>query len=410
MTCPSCGVQNPADFLFCLQCGNALTQGSPGIDQGGATRADLMPVEAGTMAMSAPPSMLGGTGGTGGGARLRVEEGSIDEEVIGLDRPLTQIGRRKENDVVSHDTNVSREHAQIRHEDGRYIIEDKNSSNGTIVNDARIEQPYELRPGDVIRIGDAVFVFETEQPDLLETQEGSTMAFDLDSPMTSLGGAPELVPPSLGMHPAGPLTPPPAIMDPSQTAIADGPIFDDEPVPVRPVTPLPSSPRPNVTSAPPPRPAPVAGSTPAPSAGAAASGSTAAALDALRRELGDVGQELGSFSGTLGGLADRVERLERALDAATGDLASIADAIRGPDAAVLKELQGILADVERVNEGPSLDDALGVLEQLSNQPRDIELLLKLSQQASAIETALRIHGRLVAAAPQLRTTLARLTG
>ena len=141
-----------------------------------------------------------------------------------------------------------------------------------------------------------------------------------------------------------------------------------------------------------------------------AGGSTAAALESLRRELSEVGEELGTFSGTLGGLADRVERLERALDAATGDLDSVADAISGPDAAVLMELQGILADIERAADGPSLEDTVKVLEQLASQPRDIELLLKLSQQAGAIESALQIHGRLVAAAPRLRTSLARLTG
>jgi hypothetical protein len=105
-----------------------------------------------------------------------------------------------------------------------------------------------------------------------------------------------------------------------------------------------------------------------------------------------------------------VERLERALDAATGDLDSVADAIRGPDAAVLMELQGILNDIERAADGPRLEEAVKVLEQLSSQPRDIELLLKLSQQAGAIESALQIHGRLIAAAPRLRTSLARLTG
>jgi hypothetical protein len=125
--------------------------------------------------------------------------------------------------------------------------------------------------------------------------------------------------------------------------------------------------------------------------------------------LTEVGQDLTSFSATLGGLADRVERLERALDAATSELASVADAIRGPDAAVLSELQGILADIERTGEGPKLEEALQVLEQLAAHPRDIELLLKLSQQAGAIESALRIHGRLVAAAPSLQATLARLT-
>src|SRR4051794_27369989 len=114
MTCPSCGVQNPADFLFCLQCGNALTQGSPGADQGGATRADMMPVDAGTMAMSSMPLQSNGPGGSGSVAQLRVDQGSVDEPVISLDRPLTVIGRRQGSDVVIHDTNVSRMHAQIK--------------------------------------------------------------------------------------------------------------------------------------------------------------------------------------------------------------------------------------------------------------------------------------------------------
>ena len=140
-----------------------------------------------------------------------------------------------------------------------------------------------------------------------------------------------------------------------------------------------------------------------------AGGSTSAALESLRREIQAVGQDLASFSGTLGGLADRVERLAGALDAATGNLASVADAIRGPDSSVLKELQGIVDEIERGRDGPSLDEAVKVLEQLASQPRDIELLLKLSHQAAAIESALRIHGRMVAAAPRLRSTLARLT-
>jgi hypothetical protein len=211
----------------------------------------------------------------------------------------------------------------------------------------------------------------------------------------------------------------PGPMDSGHTAIQDGLVFEDDYVspPQRPNTAPPADPAPST---------PARSSTPAPASAASnysssggsrssstptpAAGSTAAALESLRRELSEVGQELGTFSGTLGGLVDRVERLERALDAATGDLESVADAIRGPDAAVLIELQGILADIERADDGPQLDEALTVLEQLTAQPRDIELLLKLSQQAGAIESALRIHGRLVAAAPSLRTSLARLTG
>jgi hypothetical protein len=251
------------------------------------------------------------------------------------------------------------------------------------------------------------------------------MAIDLESPMTSLGGIPELIPPGLAPRQPSPLTPPPAIMDPnmdpSRTGFADSLTFEDDvsSPPQRPVTPPPDPIRPARHTPPPasvsppdlrsstPRPS---GSRPAPaSTPVPASRSTASALESLRRELSEVGEELGSFSGTLGGLADRVERLERALDSATGDLDSVADAIRGPDAAVLMELQGILTDIERAADSPALEEAIRVLEQLSAQPRDIELLLKLSQQAGAIESALRIHGRLVAAAPNLRTSLDRLT-
>jgi predicted component of type VI protein secretion system len=400
MTCPSCGAINSADFSFCLQCGHPLAQ-SGHTEMMNETRADMEPMEAGTMAMSPLPATKTSPASSQDSARLRVDQGSVDDQFIGLDRPLTVIGRRQGSDVVIHDTNVSRMHAQIKRDGDRLVIEDTNSSNGTIVNDERIERPCELRSGDVIRIGDAVFVLEMDEADL-DAPEGATMAIDLESPMTSLGPAPELVPPSLGPRQSSPLTPPPAIMDPEpmdsgHTAIQDGLVFEDDYVspPQRPDTPPPVEP---------------AASSPPRSAASSSGGSTSAALDALRRELSDVGQELGTFSGTLGGLVDRVERLERALDAATGDLESVADAIRGPDAAVLIELQGILADIERADDGPKLDDALTVLEQLTAQPRDIELLLKLSQQAGAIETALRIHGRLVAAAPSLRTSLARLTG
>ena len=412
MTCPSCGAINSADFSFCLQCGHPLAQ-SGQTEMMSETRADMAPVEAGTMAMSPLPATMGPTGASTGAARLRVDQGSVDDQFIGLDRPLTVIGRRQGSDVVIHDTNVSRMHAQIKRDGSRLVIEDTNSSNGTIVNDERIERPCELRPGDVIRIGDAVFVLELDDASL-DAPEGSTMAIDLESPMTSLGPAPDLTPPSLAPRQPSPLTPPPAIMDPGHTALSDSLVFEDDlvPPPQRPATPPASTPAPSTPSS-----SAASRSSSSPSSGSRsgastppASGSTMAALDSLRRELIEVGEELGTFSGTLGGLADRVERLERALDTATGDLDSVADAIRGPDAAVLMELQGILADIERAHEGPPLDDAVTVLEQLASQPRDIELLLKLSQQASAIEGALQIHGRLVAAAPRLRTSLARLTG
>ncbi|MGE3912037.1 MAG: FHA domain-containing protein, partial [Chloroflexota bacterium] len=110
---------------------------------GSETRADFAPVEAGTMAMSMPTfdgaPGKGDTQGSGrsSGAQLRVDQGSVDEQVISLDRPITIIGRRQGSDVVIHDTNVSRMHAQIKRDGSRLTIEDAGSANGTLVNDER---------------------------------------------------------------------------------------------------------------------------------------------------------------------------------------------------------------------------------------------------------------------------------
>ncbi|MDP8924212.1 MAG: FHA domain-containing protein, partial [Chloroflexota bacterium] len=97
-------------------------------------------------------------------ARLRAEHGSVDVIEVTLDRSVLDIGRRLTNDIVIHDTNVSRQHARlVRGPDG-YTIEDTQSSNGTFVNDERVFGPRQLRNGDVIRIGDAVFVYEVKMP------------------------------------------------------------------------------------------------------------------------------------------------------------------------------------------------------------------------------------------------------
>lgn len=61
--------------------------------------------------------------------------------------------------VVTH--SVSREHARIRHENGKVVIHDCGSKNGVYVNSVRVER-YELEHGDSITIGGAQFRFLLE--------------------------------------------------------------------------------------------------------------------------------------------------------------------------------------------------------------------------------------------------------
>jgi len=84
-------------------------------------------------------------------ARLHVT-GSGEQRVVVLDQPSILIGRRTSADVQINATDVSREHAEIVQEDGRYLLRDKESRFGTFVNGEQIAE-HELRDGDRIRLG-----------------------------------------------------------------------------------------------------------------------------------------------------------------------------------------------------------------------------------------------------------------
>jgi pilus assembly protein CpaF len=66
------------------------------------------------------------------------------------------IGRVKGNDVLLPKGNVSKRHARLIVRDGRYIVTDLKSTNGTYVNHRRITHATLVREGDRIYIGDFV--------------------------------------------------------------------------------------------------------------------------------------------------------------------------------------------------------------------------------------------------------------
>jgi hypothetical protein len=72
------------------------------------------------------------------------------------------IGRSRQCDVVIDDPNVSRRHAEVRPRGEAWILSDLGSTNGSVLNGRRIEQPEVIRPGDEIEIGTSVITFELE--------------------------------------------------------------------------------------------------------------------------------------------------------------------------------------------------------------------------------------------------------
>ena len=94
-------------------------------------------------------------------ARLVPMPGSIGE-LTEMTQTTVLIGRGKDCAVVLQDVSVSRIHAKLTQDDnGRVMAEDLRSSNGTYINDRRIEL-QELQHGDRIRFGTVAFSYQVE--------------------------------------------------------------------------------------------------------------------------------------------------------------------------------------------------------------------------------------------------------
>lgn len=89
------------------------------------------------------------------------ENGTRADGVYPL-RPVTSIGRASANTIVLDDDYVSNEHAMLILRGRQWWLEDLNSRNGTILNDARLDTPTVISSGDVITIGDTSL--KMEQP------------------------------------------------------------------------------------------------------------------------------------------------------------------------------------------------------------------------------------------------------
>jgi hypothetical protein len=75
-----------------------------------------------------------------------------------LDRALITIGRKLDNHLVLPDPHVSRRHAEIRLQGGRYMLRDLNSTAGTRVN-GQLAMEHLLQPGDVITISGISLIY-----------------------------------------------------------------------------------------------------------------------------------------------------------------------------------------------------------------------------------------------------------
>ncbi len=128
MLCPKCAAENPLDATRCSSCGDSLAV-----------------------------------------AVLEVMRGDLAEKIRFLRPRPYVLGRARHNDITLNEPSISKLHARIDYQEGRFFIEDAGSLHGVYVNATKVRRA-ELTPGSQIQLGNVTLKFSLLGP---ETATGS---------------------------------------------------------------------------------------------------------------------------------------------------------------------------------------------------------------------------------------------
>ncbi|HLU67895.1 MAG TPA: FHA domain-containing protein, partial [Kofleriaceae bacterium] len=147
---------------------------------------------------------------------ITVTEKGGEQRRLDFDKAEITIGRVQGNDVILPKGNVSKRHARIVLKDGKFIIVDLKSTNGTYVNGRKITSPLVVKETDKIYIGDFILGVEESGGRTSDAARGGHEApqpAPLPPPMghDAMMGAtpgPEMIPPGHRPEPPRPMMPP----------------------------------------------------------------------------------------------------------------------------------------------------------------------------------------------------------
>ncbi|MER7015606.1 FHA domain-containing protein [Saccharopolyspora sp. NPDC000359] len=126
-----------------------------GVAAAGETSRTLLEAAPTTQAVPAPRDSEESTG-----PRLVINRGPGTGTGFAIGGARITIGRDRDCDIVVDDMTVSRVHAELRLRDGRYVVVDGGSLNGTYLNRQPVDVA-ELDDGDELWIGRVRFTFHS---------------------------------------------------------------------------------------------------------------------------------------------------------------------------------------------------------------------------------------------------------
>src|SRR5688572_21208019 len=122
---------------------------------------------------------------------ITVAEKTGGSEQLEFDKNEVTIGRLSGNDIVLAKGNVSKYHSRIVLKDGKFIIVDMKSTNGTFVNGKKIAAPQVLKFTDKIYIGDYIINVEppgSETRTAMPDEEGGEEQYEDEAQADDGGG------------------------------------------------------------------------------------------------------------------------------------------------------------------------------------------------------------------------------
>ena len=424
--CPYCGAETRPGDNFCLNCGNRLPApgGAPQQASEGVGEATL-PAEENWVPPTAPASSNGQEAPTvrsdvneaaptlesienPAHVTLRTDSGEVLQEFV-LEKQEVVIGRAPSSDILlSKDKLTSRRHATIRYENGVYILTDERSANGTFVNGQQLDEkaPYTLKNGDRVAIGEYELLFHSNaasqvdiesMPTVMVTAGAETYA-TRDDPQVTASTSDEFGTrpwePGDGAKEENAVSAPAAVLEPEAApapAPTPGPVAE---------TPLP---------------APVASSASPVSAPLVDTGGvTFGRLTSLPQpQLPDVAPlmaALATLDGQVSSLQEQLNATQEAMRNHETDIAQTTNQLRAGVRRVSERMDSTIADVARSREQLAWAELLQLMEDVMNNPRDIEYVTKLARKARELNKVFQIHQNVLNTLAECTSLLRSLIG
>ena len=442
--CPYCGAETRPDDNFCLNCGNRLPSVAPSQQPQPASNdatlaagddwAASVPHAFSDNAWSESSSPTIANSGEDVSSSyhteaaaptvqatldkiehpsrfiLRAESGEVLQEYL-LDKFEIAIGRAPNSDILlSKDKLTSRRHATIHYENGRYVLYDERSANGTFVNGQQLDEmkPYVLQEGDHVGIGEHEMVFSTNGSATSAVEDLPTIAVPpLEGTYRTREDERMTVLPTDDFN----------TRDSMDVEPLDQPAVQEEPVSNLPVASASSSLAESALPAIPvipPTPASVATFVTAPPANTSEENTNLAHFTDLSMpvlpDMTPLVAALSTLDGQVMSLQEQINATQESMRTHEAEIARTTIQLRTGLRRVSDRMDSTIADVARSREALSWAKLLQLMDDVMNNPRDIEYVTELARRARELNKVFQIHQNVLNTMAECNSLLRSMLG